>query len=81
MTYTFPGNSRKSRVFSHFIDQNASEDTSSKSSFALLYAVAQMPSVQKLISEILKRDDISDSEKVESIATLLRGAVTGGEDA
>lgn len=54
---------------------NPPQDSSAKSSFALLYAVAQIPSVQKLISEVLFRKDLSDSEKVESIANLLRGAV------
>jgi hypothetical protein len=56
------------------------DDASSQTSFALLYAVAQMPSVQKLINDILKRTDITDSEKVESIATLLRSAVQSGSE-
>lgn len=47
-----------------------------KNTFGLLYAVAQMPAVQKLIGDILARKDINDAEQVDSIATLLRGALT-----
>jgi hypothetical protein len=47
-----------------------------KNTFGLLFAVAQMPAVQKLIGEILARKDINDAEKVDSIASLLRGALS-----
>mmetsp|Transcript_17571 Transcript_17571/g.42885 ORF Transcript_17571/g.42885 Transcript_17571/m.42885 type:complete len:239 (-) Transcript_17571:592-1308(-) len=47
---------------------------SSQSSFKALYAIAQMPSVKKHIKYILSRKDITDAQRVESIATLLRGS-------
>jgi len=47
---------------------------SSTSSFKALYAIAQMPSVKKHIKYILSRKDITDAQRVESIATLLRGS-------
>mmetsp|Transcript_18179 Transcript_18179/g.32557 ORF Transcript_18179/g.32557 Transcript_18179/m.32557 type:complete len:243 (+) Transcript_18179:408-1136(+) len=50
--------------------------TSSTSSFKALYAIAQMPSVKKHIKYILRRKDITDAQRVESIATLLRGSST-----
>eukprot|EP01083_Nonionella_stella_P098566 277209_1 len=50
-------------------------------SFALLYAVAQMPVVREHIHQILAREDINDGQKVESIASLLRGAVRSNEKA
>lgn len=43
-------------------------------SFKALYAIAQMPSVKKHIKYILGRQDITDKQRVESIATLLRGS-------
>jgi hypothetical protein len=42
--------------------------------FKQLYAVAQTPSMQKRISDILARRDMADPEKVESIANMLRSA-------
>lgn len=51
------------------------------SSFAMLYAVAQMPRVRASVKHILDRKDISDEEKVEAIAALLRRAVAGGDEA
>lgn len=49
------------------------------SSFAMLYAVAQMPHVRDQIKQILDRSDLTDEQKVESIAALLRRAVVGDE--
>lgn len=40
--------------------------------FALLYAVANLPNVNKHIQYYLSRKDITDGQKVESIANLLR---------
>jgi len=40
--------------------------------FALLYAVANLPNVNKHIQYYLARKDITDGQKVESIANLLR---------
>eukprot|EP00470_Lotharella_oceanica_P001501 CAMPEP_0170178422 /NCGR_PEP_ID=MMETSP0040_2-20121228/11876_1 /TAXON_ID=641309 /ORGANISM="Lotharella oceanica, Strain CCMP622" /LENGTH=100 /DNA_ID=CAMNT_0010421475 /DNA_START=494 /DNA_END=796 /DNA_ORIENTATION=- len=55
--------------------------TSSTSSFKALYAIAQMPSVKKHIKYILRRKDITDAQRVESIATLLRGSSSKGGSA
>ena len=40
--------------------------------FALLFAVANLPNVNKHINYYLSRKDITDGQKVESIANLLR---------
>lgn len=45
------------------------------SSFAMLYAVAQMPHVRAQIKSVLDRKDINDENKVDKIAALLRQAV------
>ncbi len=54
-------------------------DDNARKSYALLYAVAQAPSMQKLVSDILGRKDLAEAEKVEAIATLLRGALPAEE--
>ena len=43
-------------------------------SFQLLYSVAQMPNVRNKIKLILEKQNLSDSEKVEKIANLLRNS-------
>eukprot|EP00475_Leptophrys_vorax_P028386 TRINITY_DN4100_c0_g1_i1.p1 TRINITY_DN4100_c0_g1~~TRINITY_DN4100_c0_g1_i1.p1 ORF type:complete len:305 (+),score=79.19 TRINITY_DN4100_c0_g1_i1:324-1238(+) len=60
----------------HSSSSNTSETLSEK--FQVLYAVAQTPDMQKVISDILARRDLPDPEKVESIANLLRSAAGGG---
>ena len=43
-------------------------------SFQLLYSVAQIPYVRNKIKLILEKQNLSDSEKVEKIANLLRNS-------
>jgi hypothetical protein len=57
-------------AFMNFINNNTSQ--SQNQCFALLYAVANLPSVNKHIQFYLSRKDITDGQKVESIANLLR---------
>lgn len=58
-----------------YLDFVDDEDDDEKSTFAVLYAVSQMPAVKEMITEILAKEDICDQDKVETIASLLRGAV------
>eukprot|EP00469_Lotharella_globosa_P015868 CAMPEP_0167823616 /NCGR_PEP_ID=MMETSP0112_2-20121227/8236_1 /TAXON_ID=91324 /ORGANISM="Lotharella globosa, Strain CCCM811" /LENGTH=246 /DNA_ID=CAMNT_0007725285 /DNA_START=9 /DNA_END=750 /DNA_ORIENTATION=- len=57
------------------MDSSSSDSTESsrRSVFETLYAIAQLPSVKKHIKYILRRNDVTDEQKKETIASLLRG--------
>lgn len=68
------GNKLCVSFFSHVVDDNG-QGVDKNKSFALLYAVAQMPAVDTEIQKILNHAQFTDTEKVQRIASLLRNAV------